>query len=200
MRWGFWWSISRQRQSVTTASSWIPFPLLIQFLRLYPPFPRQSRLRISLPPRPAPLAARYTVLDGKESIWSKGSADGLTDAVVTVPGEVDSYLKSGEMVALLCSTAARADAYPDVPTASELGFDLSAGVWTGICAPAGVDPEIVAFLSDAIFTVLQKDNVVEAINNIGSTVSYLNASDFDAMLTKEYGSMTATLKDLGLVG
>lgn len=124
---------------------------------------------------------------------------GHADAVVTVPGEVASYISSGEMVPLLCTTAERDASLPDVPTATEKGYSVNAGVWTGICAPAGVDAQIVDFLSEAISKVLEKENVITAINNCGSSVSYLNAADFDAMLTNEYQSMGQVLEDLGLV-
>lgn len=123
---------------------------------------------------------------------------GHVDGVVTVPGEVAQYLDAGDMVALLCSTSERATSYPDVPTAKELGFSVSSGVWTGFVCPVGVDERIVDFLSDAIHTVLMKPAVEEAISNIGSTVCYTNAEEFDAMYVNEYNTMSNTLKELGL--
>lgn len=158
-----------------------------------------ANLQISTVFSEAAAAATHVPYDGGAAAVA-AVLGGHADAVVTVPGEVAAYIESGEMVPILCTTAERATAYPDVPTATECGYTLAGGVWTGIVAPAGTDPAIVEFLSAAIENVLNKESVQESISNIGSTVSYLNTADFDAKYVAEYSSMKTTLEALGLIG
>jgi tripartite-type tricarboxylate transporter receptor subunit TctC len=43
---------------------------------------------------------------------------------------------------------------PDIPTARESGYDVVADFWTGLVAPAGTSPAIVAKLNAEINKVL----------------------------------------------
>jgi tripartite-type tricarboxylate transporter receptor subunit TctC len=63
-------------------------------------------------------------------------------------GAVTDHLRGGRLRGLAVSSAARAQALPDVPTLEEGGFrDLVATGWHGVVAPAGIDPAIVARLN-----------------------------------------------------
>jgi tripartite-type tricarboxylate transporter receptor subunit TctC len=70
---------------------------------------------------------------------------------VPVTFEVMSIVRprvaSGDLVAIACAGPARAPELPDVPTIAESGWpDVISVSWTGLVAPAGVPPEIVALL------------------------------------------------------
>ena len=52
---------------------------------------------------------------------------------------------------------------PDIPTARESGYDVVADFWTGVVAPAGTPPAIVAKLNAAINKVLTTPELRNAI-------------------------------------
>jgi tripartite-type tricarboxylate transporter receptor subunit TctC len=63
-------------------------------------------------------------------------------------GAVTDHLRGGRLRGLAVSSAARAQALPEVPTLEEGGFrGLVATGWHGVVAPAGLDPAIVARLN-----------------------------------------------------
>src|SRR5437762_2187495 len=62
-------------------------------------------------------------------------------AEAVLAGSVNAYaVSAGERLATL----------PDIPTAKEAGIAYDMSVWAGLFAPAGVAPEIVARLADAL--------------------------------------------------
>jgi tripartite-type tricarboxylate transporter receptor subunit TctC len=63
-------------------------------------------------------------------------------------GAVTDHLRGGRLRGLAVSSAARAQALPEVPTLEEGGFrGLVATGWHGVVAPAGLDPAIAARLN-----------------------------------------------------
>jgi tripartite-type tricarboxylate transporter receptor subunit TctC len=68
--------------------------------------------------------------------------DGLASSI--------GHIKGGAVRALAVTTAARAEALPDLPTVSDFlpGFEASA--WYGLAAPANTASEIVDKLNKAI--------------------------------------------------
>jgi len=82
-------------------------------------------------------------------------------------GPVAGPLKGGKLRALAITTARRPPDFPDVPTMAEAGIaDMEIALWTGVVAPAGTPPEIVALLQDAIADTLELPAVRAALEAI----------------------------------
>ena len=64
---------------------------------------------------------------------------------VMFPATVSSieYIRDGRLRALAITTAARADALPDIPTVAEFVPNYEASNWFGMCAPKATPAEIV---------------------------------------------------------
>ena len=52
-------------------------------------------------------------------------------------------------------TEKRLEKYPDIPTARELGVDVTLGRWRGVGVKKGTSPEIIAFLEQAFTKAIQ---------------------------------------------
>lgn len=89
-------------------------------------------------------------------LLSKNMLVGFTDIASPVP-----HIRSGKLVALGCTGAARGPALPEVPTLSEQGYRFSKDGWYGVFAPAGTPASIVQRLNMEINRILTTDDVVQ---------------------------------------
>ena len=87
----------------------------------------------------------------------KGGAAGLTDVLggqvdlfVTATSIVTPFIRAGKLKPLTMMNEERLPQLPDIPTARESGYDVVADFWTGLVAPAGTPPAIVAKLNAEI--------------------------------------------------
>ncbi|MBD3896331.1 tripartite tricarboxylate transporter substrate binding protein [Halomonas sp. ML-15] len=114
--------------------------------------------------------------------------DGSSDAVAAAMGghidalmlnlaDLASGLRSGRLIPLVSLGDDRLEDYPDVPTLSELGHELSLTNWRGIAAPAGVDEEVKAAWAAALEAATSDAKVQEAIANQGGEVDYIPPSE-----------------------
>lgn len=71
-------------------------------------------------------------------------------------------VSAGRVRPLAVTSLKRAEIAPNIPTAAEAGLSgYSASTWYGLFAPAGVPPDVVQRLADAMETAL-KDKDVQA--------------------------------------
>lgn len=88
-------------------------------------------------------------------------------------------VKAGTLRPLATTTQERTTLFPDVPSMKEAGLELfSLTAWSGIFAPKGTPPEIVARLAGAIHQVLEEPAVKESLAAIGFEVRWLGPGDF----------------------
>jgi len=82
-------------------------------------------------------------------------------------GPIFGPLSAGKLRALAVTTDKRQDAFPDVPTFAEAGVpDMTISLWTGLVAPAGTPPEIVARLNKAVAETIALAEVRLALEKI----------------------------------
>lgn len=107
----------------------------------------------------------------------KGSSGAATDligghvqATVAALQTMAPFVKSGKLRMLAVLSEQRSPAFPDVPTARELGLpDMVVDTWYGALAPAGTPAEIVTLLNTEINAALQLPEVREAMAQQGMT-------------------------------
>src|SRR5262245_21173216 len=81
----------------------------------------------------------------------------------------------------------RHPAYPDAPTAKELGVATSVPPGhNGLFAPKGVMPAVHAALERACVVAIASDVVRQTIANTGQTIKYLNGADFRTQTAADY--------------
>lgn len=77
-------------------------------------------------------------------------------------------IRSGKIRALAVTSLTRAAAFPDVPTMNELGLKgFESTAWFGLVGPAGLPPEIVTRLSQALFKAGEDKTMQDQVNATG---------------------------------
>ena len=72
-------------------------------------------------------------------------------------GVAGQLLKAGKVKALALAAKERSPLFPDVPTATELGFpDIQAFIWFGLAAPAGTSHAIIDKISADVRDVIRQ--------------------------------------------
>jgi len=74
---------------------------------------------------------------------------------------IQGMVKSGKLKAIATTGRERADAFPSLPTLTELGMNIEANTWFGLFAPAGTPRPIIERLGSELATAL-KDEAVRA--------------------------------------
>ena len=94
-------------------------------------------------------------------------ATGQVLMTIADTGPISGPLSAGKLRALAITTDKRDAAFPDVPTLAEAGVPgMAISLWTGLVAPAGTPPEIVARLNKAIVETLALAEVRMALEKI----------------------------------
>ncbi len=93
----------------------------------------------------------------------------------------------------------RSASYPDVPTAGELGVKTAVPPGqNGLYAPKGLPAEVKAALEKACATAVKSDGVLKVVGNTGSSVAYMNGTQFHDQTVADYKFKGALIKRLGL--
>ena len=131
----------------------------------------------------------------------RGSAPALTDLL---GGQVQvyfapisaslEYIKSGKLVPLAVTTAARAEALPEVPTVADFvpGYEVSA--WYGIAAPKATPPAIIDKLNADINAGLADPKLKARLANLGSSPFAGSAASFDTFIAAEIDKWSKVIR------
>jgi tripartite-type tricarboxylate transporter receptor subunit TctC len=123
---------------------------------------------------------------------------GQVDAVVQLPAALAEHVKSGQARLLAAMSATRDPAFPDVPTASELGFNVALEAWRGIAAPKGTPKDIVAAYEAAIKDTVASPEFTEACLRLGARTAFLGADQFGALIAKQDPELAELMSVIGL--
>ena len=96
-------------------------------------------------------------------------------------GSLDSHLRSGELKGLAVASNRRIQAWPDLPTVTELGYrEAAADPWNGIVAPAGTPPEIIDRLYREFAGIIQQPDVRARFLQMGMQPMGTTPAEFSA--------------------
>jgi tripartite-type tricarboxylate transporter receptor subunit TctC len=96
------------------------------------------------------------------------------------------FIRNGNVRALAVTGTSRASWIPDVPTFTELGYkDINGETFTGLFAPTGTPPDVVARLHDTLAKILKDPEVVEKFNALGAKAVTMQPAEFKAYLESE---------------
>ncbi|MEI6304094.1 MAG: tripartite tricarboxylate transporter substrate binding protein [Betaproteobacteria bacterium] len=128
------------------------------------------------------LIAGATLLDFQSSL------------VVALP-----MVKAGRIKPIAVLTANRSPMLPDVPTAAESGFaQVVVSPWFGIGGPAGMPPEIVKRINEALVKGMQSKEVIERFANLGASVHTNTPEEFSAYIRSEYARWGEVIRKAGV--
>lgn len=111
--------------------------------------------------------------------------NGDVDCAIISLGTNTMYVDSGEMKLLNNFSAERTEAYPDVPTALECGYDIEITSNRGFLAPKDTPQEILDILEAAFLEAIESQEYQDFLTNMNSGYMCLNAEDYAAMMAEE---------------
>ena len=134
--------------------------------------------------------------------WAQSSVatlGGHIEAVVAQPGELKPMVDGKRMRALLNFTPQRHAAFPDAPTAKELGWDVAYGISYMLLAPKGTPAAEVRYLHDAAKAAIEDPKFAATMNARGIDVDYRPGEVLRADLWREYQQHTEVLRRVGML-
>ncbi|MCE8040412.1 tripartite tricarboxylate transporter substrate binding protein [Halomonas sp. MCCC 1A11062] len=114
---------------------------------------------------------------------------GNTMAYAGDPSVVGEHLEAGTLVGLCVTDTERFEAYGDIPTCQEEGYDVVFQFWRGVMAPAGTPEAVIAELSDGFERMTQDEGFLRLINQIGSGIQFLGHEAFAEALGAEQAAL-----------
>jgi tripartite-type tricarboxylate transporter receptor subunit TctC len=108
-------------------------------------------------------------------------------------------VKSGGMRAIGVTVEERSPSAPDIPTLAESGlpdFDVSA--WTGLFAPAGTPPAIIARLNAETVTIAHDKAYVSLIQSLGTDVTSSSPEAFGKFVHDDVARWTEVIQRAGI--
>ncbi len=137
--------------------------------------------------------------------YSGGTGEAITallgkhvDAVVALPADTYEYIRSGALRPLAVQSAERIDILPEVPTCLECGYDVIVGLTNGFVAPAGLDPQIAAYLEAVIAETLEDPKVLEMDPGDNGMLISFTAEETKTLLQNTAESFKTLIEELGL--
>ena len=116
---------------------------------------------------------------------------------------VASMIREGKMKTYASTGAAREPSLPNVPTMAEAGLPqltMSPSDWTGLLAPAGTPPDVVAKLSAAANDAVNSPEVQAMLNKLGWQAQKSTPQEFMTFVAADAGKWPRIVKAAGLKG
>jgi len=122
----------------------------------------------------------------------RGAAPALTDMLA---GQVQvlfeplpptmPHIKSGALLALAVTSAARSDALPNTPAIAEFLPGYEASGWNGFCVPKNTPPSVIEILNAAINEALRDPKVKARFADLGAMTLGGSPGDFGKLIVRE---------------
>lgn len=135
---------------------------------------QRHRLDVTVVPHKTAPEAQLAVISGMLPI--------MVDAVSTA----SPHIKSGKLLPLAVTSAARVDSLPAVPSLKELGLDDREYLgWYAFMAPRGTPPEVIALLNQAINEAMRAPDVQERMRGAGTEPTQRTPEAFRQFMVDE---------------
>jgi tripartite-type tricarboxylate transporter receptor subunit TctC len=136
----------------------------------------------------------------------KGSGPAMTDLLggqvqmmIANAPVVLPYIKSGKLIGLASTSAARPATLRDLPTLAESGLKgYEADTWYGLFAPAGTPPEVVQKLNADVVAVLKSPEIQAFFAQQGAEVIGDSPADASAKVRAEVEKWHGVIQSIGL--
>ena len=103
------------------------------------------------------------------------------------------HIKSGKLRALAVLDNKREEKLPDIPTAQELGVNVTNLMWRAVLAPKGTPRPVIEKLALAFKQMTEDKSVVSMIKQLGDEVQYMGPDEFGKFWREEFEAQ----KELG---
>jgi tripartite-type tricarboxylate transporter receptor subunit TctC len=111
---------------------------------------------------------------------------------------VAEHVKAGKAVALAVTSQERLEAYPDVPTLRELGYDVRGTAWFWLAGPARVPAAIVDKLNGAMRRIIKSPQVQSHFAKAALSTVALDPAATKSFIAEEVRQWGTIAKEVGL--
>jgi tripartite-type tricarboxylate transporter receptor subunit TctC len=123
-----------------------------------------------------------------------GSVDMMFDGL----GSSSAHIKGGRIKALMVSGTKRNPAFPDVPSAAEVGLpDYTVTTWYGLWAPKGTPADVQARIVDEVRKAMASEELKAVWASNGAEFPNLSQQQFAAFIRSEVTRWSAVVKAAG---
>lgn len=123
---------------------------------------------------------------------------GHVDAAVQFPGALASNVRAGKLRLLAVLTSQRDPAFPDVPTARELGLDIALDAWRGIAVPKGTPQAVITLIENTIRETVQSAEFTAASEKLNVRPAFMPAAEFGKLIAAEDAYLARLMEQIGL--
>lgn len=111
---------------------------------------------------------------------------------------VQPYLASGKLRALAIAAPQRPEAFANVPTFKEMGYDIVVPSPLGMAGPKGLPAEIIQKLEAAVQAAMQESSFKQTATNYGIRLEYHDAKAYTALAQQVFASEKDIVAHIGL--
>ena len=116
-----------------------------------------------------------------------------------VPVNVKPYVDQGKVKALGVSGLQRVAMLPQVPTIAESAIpNFNVTLWLGIAAPAGMSPDVVAHLAEAVRAVTRLPDVEARMAQLGYDLAFRDRDEFARRIAREQDKYGEVIRAAGI--
>jgi len=123
---------------------------------------------------------------------------GEADAMVAPLTGAINLVRAGRFRLLASLSAERNAVIPDVPTATELGYDAEFDLFRGLSVPKGTPDAVKAALADAMAQAARSDTFMKLAGEVGFTVEPMPSDAFGALMRAEDAKVKAIIDSANL--
>jgi tripartite-type tricarboxylate transporter receptor subunit TctC len=125
---------------------------------------------------------------------------GQIDAVSTGPATVVQHIKSGKLRALAHWGNTKLEALPDTNSLKDQKIAAEYAQWSGLFIPSATPEGFAQRIRSSAKAAALDPKVIEAIQNAGSPMAYLDAPEFERYLSEDIKKMTEVVKKMNVKG
>jgi putative tricarboxylic transport membrane protein len=124
---------------------------------------------------------------------------GTVDVASPNPSEAAQLVKAGRLRPIAMFSPERLAQWKDVPTAKELGFDVTLSQFRGVVAPGGLDKEQSLFWQNAMVKMYQSPGFKKYLEDIGLRPLLKAGGDVDKYFAEQTEFYREIYTELGLI-
>jgi tripartite-type tricarboxylate transporter receptor subunit TctC len=125
--------------------------------------------------------------------------NGTLDIGIGEIEEIRAQLEGHKIRVLATFNGTRMDAYPDVPTVKELGYDIVLQKFRGLAGPKGLPPEVIAVWDLAAQRILADPDYKKVYGDDSLVPNYIAHDKYGAFINQFAATTESYLKSTGVI-
>jgi tripartite-type tricarboxylate transporter receptor subunit TctC len=117
---------------------------------------------------------------------------------MVVVANQDEYVTSKRLKLLAYVTSTRHNAFPQVPSLRELGYNVDVQIWFGFVGPKGMPKEVVEKLDNAFYKATLDPVAAKNIEKLGVKLAHVNGQALQDLVEKEVKDNGEEIRLMGL--